>query len=144
LKGCRTWIPCVVLGAMLLMPSCGKKGPPFLPKKPFDAGVMNLQAEWRVGSVFLEGHVVGAKEKDSVQGARVDYAQYPLDEPPCEGCPIEYRDHHRFGPEVVTGTGFGCEVPVDTKEEIYYFKVHLVGPDDAVGPPSNTVRVVVD
>jgi hypothetical protein len=128
---------------MLLMPSCGKKGPPFLPKKPFDAGVMNLQGQQRAGFVFLEGQVVGTGDKGSVQGARVDYARYPLGEPPCEGCPIEYRGYHRFGPEVVTGTGFGCELPLE-RQEIYYFKVHLLGPDDAVGPPSNTVRVVVE
>jgi predicted small lipoprotein YifL len=144
LKYSRTWLPWVVLGAVLVMPSCGKKGPPFLPKKPFDASVRNLQGQQQAGSVFLKGQVVGEKGKDSVQGARVDYARYPLDEPPCEGCPIEYRGSHGFGPEVVTGTTFACEVPVERKGEIYYFRVHLLGPDGAVGPPSNAVRVVID
>jgi hypothetical protein len=142
LKGGRTWIACVAMAALFIMPCCGKKGPPFLAKKPFDAYVMNLEGQRRAGSVLLEGRVVGAKDKDLVQGARVDFARYPLDEPPCEGCPIEYRGSHRFGPEVVKGAGFGCEVPVDVKEDIYYFKVHLLGPDNTVGPPSNAVRVV--
>jgi len=142
LKAGSTWIACLLMGAMLLVPGCGKKGPPFLPKKAFNGRVMNLEGQWRAGSVFLEGRVVDTEDKGSVQGARVDYGRYPLDEPPCEGCPIEYRWSQRFGPEVMAGTSFNCEVPVDVKEDIYYFKVHLLGPDNAVGPSSNTVRVV--
>jgi hypothetical protein len=126
---------------MLLMPGCGKKGPPFLPKKVFDGRVMNLEGQWQANSVLLKGQLVGAEGRGSVQGARVDYARYPLDEPPCEGCPIEYRGSHRFGSEAVRGNRFNCEVPVDVKEDLYYFKVHLLGPDNTAGPPSNTVRM---
>jgi hypothetical protein len=126
------------------MPCCGKKGPPFLPEKTFDGRVMNLEGQWQAGSVFLEGQVVGTKDKGSVKGARVDYARYPLDEPPCEGCPIEYRGSLRFGPEVVRGNRLNCEVSVDAKDDRYYFKVHLLGPDNTVGPPSNTVRMKVE
>lgn len=144
MKGCKTWTFCLLLGMVLLMPSCGKKGPPFLPKEPFEVRVRDLRGEGKESSVFLKGQVVGAKEGDSVQGARVDYAQYPKDEPPCEGCPIEYRDSYRFGPEVITETGFACEVPVDLRGQLYFFRVYLIGPDDAFGPPSNTVQMVAD
>ena len=144
MKTRETWIFCLVLGMALLMPSCGKKGPPFLPKEPFDVRVRDLRGEAKEGSVFLKGQVVGTKEGDSVQGARVDYAQYPVDEPPCDGCPIQYRGSYNFGPEVITETGFYCEAPVDLRGQLCFFRVYLIGPDDAVGPVSNTVRVVVD
>jgi hypothetical protein len=144
LKGDKTWIFCLVLGMVLVMPSCGKKGPPFLPKKSFDVRVRDLRGEGKEGSAFLKGQVVGGEEKDRVQGARVDYAQYPVDEPPCDGCPIEFRGSYDFGPEVITETGFDCEVPVDLRGQLYFFRVYLIGPDDGLGPVSNTVRVVVD
>ncbi|MGD2127610.1 MAG: hypothetical protein PVG99_16145, partial [Desulfobacteraceae bacterium] len=140
----RSWIPLIVLGMFLASPSCGKKGPPFLPQKAFDIGVEDLQGEWTEGYALLKGNVRGHEEpKRLVKGSRVYYAQYPLDKPPCEGCPIEYQGYRDLGPEVMTETGFSCKVPARMRGQVYFFKVHLVGKDGVLGPPSKTVQVTV-
>ena len=120
--------------------SCGKKGDPFLPQKEISARVTDLQGKREEGKFLLRGKVLGPKE---VEGARVYYAQYPLEKGPCEGCPIEYQGHHAFGPEVVTGEGFLCTVPIRVPGQIYFFRVNLIGPGGEMGPPSETVKLVV-
>ena len=144
----RLIMPFLFLGILLASASCGKKAPPFLPKKEFSAKVVNLRGERVNGYIFLKGDVnglEGPKEAmEQVRGCRVYYAQYPLKDPPCDGCPIEYHGHHTFGPEVITEEGFFCRVPGKIKGQIYFFKVDLIGPDETVGPPSERVKVVVE
>ena len=89
----------------------------------------------------MKGQISAPKE---VEGARVYYAQYPLENPPCEGCPIEYQGHHSFGAEVVTEDGFRCRVPVKVQGQVYFFRVNLIGPSEAMGPSSDMVKVVVE
>jgi hypothetical protein len=36
---------------------------------------------------------------------------------------------------------FSCRVPGKHRDRLYYFKVHLLGPDGSPGPPSNRTRV---
>jgi hypothetical protein len=78
------------------------------------------------------------------QGCRVYYAQYPLDNAPCAGCPIEYHGYQEFGPEVITEQGFFCKVPAEISGQVYFLKVRLIGPEQTEGPSSDTVRVMVE
>jgi predicted small lipoprotein YifL len=129
------------LGILMVTLGCGKKGDPFLPQKEVFAKVTDLRGEREKGNILLRGEISAAKE---VEGARVYYAQYPLENPPCEGCPIEYLDHQSFGAEVFTEGGFLCKVPIKVRGQVYFFRVNLIGPDGEMGPPSETVKVVVE
>lgn len=135
-----------VLGLCLVlylagMIACGLKGPPFLPVK---AGiwlqVVDLTGELRDGKILLKGQIQGesrpGQARDYVAGCRVRYANYPLDNPPCAGCPIDYRAHYLLGPEVITKTGFQAEVPAGKRGQIYFYQVILLGARGPLGPPS--------
>lgn len=129
------------LGILMATLACGKKGDPFLPQKEVSAKVTNLRGEREKGNILLRGEIRGPKD---VQGARVYYAQFPLEAPPCEGCPIEYQGHQSFGAEVVAEEGFLCTVPVKVQGQVYFFRVNLIGPGGRMGPPSERVKVVVE
>ena len=101
----------------------------------------DLEGERQKEVIVLSGKISGPKE---VEGARVYYAQYPLEKSPCEGCPIEYQGYQAFGAEVVTEEGFLCRIPVKGQGQAYFFRVNLIGPSEAIGPPSDTVKVVVE
>ena len=144
----RLMVPSLFLGVLLMAVSCGKKAPPFLPTKDFTVKITNLRGEWVAGVVLLKGDISGPmgskKASELVKGCRVHYGQYPLKNPPCAGCPIEYGGFREFGPEAVTEGGLFCKVPARMKQQVYFFKVHLMGPDSTVGPPSNRIRLDVD
>ena len=141
----RRVILVLLLSVVLAFWACGKKTPPFLNQNAFSVKVMNLKGEWHQGELYLKGDIVSSKDQGGnsprVNGCKVYYAQYPTNHPPCEGCPIQYQGYEKFGPEVITSDGFRCRVPMKENELIYFFKVHLIGADGAVGPASNTVRV---
>jgi hypothetical protein len=134
----------VALGLLLMVPSCGKKAPPFLAQKNFDGKVSSLNAEVREGYIFLKGNVLNAQGgAGNLAGCRVYFAQYSPDDAPCDGCPIEYQGYHSFGPEVVKDGKFFCKIDEITPGQVYFFRVSLVGPKEVLGPPSNDVRVEV-
>jgi predicted small lipoprotein YifL len=132
--------PCV-LAILVATLACGKKGDPFLPKKEVSARVTDLRGVQEEGNIVLKGQISDPKD---VQGASVYYAQFPLEDPPCEGCPIEYQGHRSFGAEVVTEEGFFCTLPGKVQGRVYFFRVNLIGPGGRMGPPSETVKVVVE
>jgi hypothetical protein len=109
--------------------TCGKKGDPFLPKKEFPARVTDLEGERQTEVIVLRGKISGPKE---AEGAKVYYAQYPLEKSPCEGCPIEYQGY------------FLCRIPVKGQGQVYFFRVNLIGPSETMGPSSDMVKVVVE
>jgi predicted small lipoprotein YifL len=139
-------LACLVLALMLMIPaSCGKKGDLFLPQKSTNARVVDLKGAWQEGYIELKGSVQAPSGPDSaVTGSRVYYAVYPVAEPPCDGCPIEYQGFHTYGPEVVREGRFFCKIPGAVKGNIYYFEVQLAGAKGGLGPASNRAKVVVD
>jgi hypothetical protein len=134
--------------SFLAMAACGKKAPPFLSENRFSAGVTELTAEWDKGEIVLKGFISPVPKSgqvvDYIKGARVYYAQYPLEDTPCAECPVEFHGFDTFGQEVVAEEGFMCRVPGRNQEMVHFFKVHLINAQDAMGPPSNTVKVVVE
>lgn len=127
----------ILLGAV----ACGKKGDPFLPRQAFSARVTDLKGEQVKGDILLKGKITS---REGLEGARVYYAQYSLENAPCEGCPIEYQGYQAFGAEVIMEDGFSCDMPAKSEQHIYYFRVNLIGPGGTIGPPSDTVKVVVE
>ena len=114
----------------------------------FNVKIDNLRGEWDEGVVLLRGDISGPsgpkKATDLVKGCRVHYGRYPLKNPPCDGCPVEYGGSHEFGREVFTEGSLSCKVPAQMKQQVYFFKVHLLGPDNTVGPPSDRIRLDVE
>jgi hypothetical protein len=128
--------------------ACGKKEAPFLPvKETVSLQVVNVRGEPQDGKIILRGQIQGevrpGQASDHVQGCRVRYARFPLDDPPCAGCPINYHGVHIFGPEVITETGFQCEVPAKEKGQVYFFDVVLLGKEGPLGPRSYRTVVTV-
>lgn len=128
--------------------ACGKKEPPFLPaKEGVSLQVVDLTGEPRNGTILLKGRIQGesrpGQARDYVAGCRVRYAYYPLDKPPCAGCPINYRTELILGPEVITETGFQAEVPARERGQVYFFQVILLGTGGPIGPPSYRTVVQV-
>jgi predicted small lipoprotein YifL len=135
----------MITALLLSIPSCGKKGDPFLPRKDFDARVTDLKADQQEAFILLEGSVEFSEiERNRVTGSRVYFAEYPAESPPCEGCPIEYQGYRSFGPEVIQDKRFSCRISDIRRNQVYFFKVVLSGPGDIQGPFSNFVRVIVD
>ncbi len=135
------------LGVLVLvsMGACGKKAPPFLPQKAFLTKVIGLQGEWVQGEIQLTGDVYQPEGENRdfprINGCRVYYTSFSSENPPCEGCPIQYRDYYEYGEEVITSKGFHCKIPAADKDLIYLLKVHLTGPNNTLGPASDIVRV---
>jgi len=128
--------------------ACGKKKPPFIPKTRFPFYVQLLKARIENGTVILKGYVIGPEAKKGenlppVLGCRVYIASFGLDVPPCEGCPIEYRRYKEIT-GVVSGKNFECPLPDITEKGIYFFQVHLTGPGNAMGPPSDRAKLVIN
>jgi len=134
------------LTVLFMVPSCGKKAPPFLrQREPLSARVVDLEGKWVGDDIVLRGIMreEGANpERKTITGLRVYYAEYPLASPPCEGCPLEFEGYRDFGREVLTDGGVEFTVKGKNKERIYYFKAHLMGDKGLVGPPSNIAKVV--
>ena len=140
----NTVVFCVVSLALM---SCGKKGPPFLPKTDMPLKVEQLKGQWTNEAVLLQGSIPALKgqKKDTpgVTGCRVYNAWYSLKNPPCEGCPIDYPGFQEIRGEILAGEDFMCEVFVKKKEGIHFFEVRLIGPKGVAGPPSNRVKLTV-
>jgi hypothetical protein len=118
-----------------------------LPQQRVEAHVVGLRGEQTEGGILLQGAIHGLSDDHGVQeleGARVFYARYPIEDPPCEDCPIEYRAYRDLGDDVFTTDGFRGELPAQPEQQIYYLKVHLMGRDGAVGPASDRVKVVLE
>ena len=130
---------------LLISLSCGRKGDPFLPQRSTTARVVDLKGAWQGGYIELKGVIVDSADPDSeVTGSRVHYAIYPVAEPPCDGCPIEFQGFHVYGTEAVQEGRFFCKVPGALKGNIYFFEVQLAGEKGVLGPKSNRTKVVVE
>jgi hypothetical protein len=125
--------------------ACGEKKPPFLPEVSIPLKVKGLQGKWEKGTVTFTGEIVPTpKEKEytrEVTGCRIYYARYPVDRPPCEGCPIDYTGYKEIEGGVVKERRFHCQVPFKRKEGVYFFQIRLIGPKGAIGPPSERVKL---
>lgn len=138
----RQLLPVLFLLLCLALISCGKKGDPFLPAVEGDGGrVTGLKGEWDGEYVLLTGRIHEATRQGA--GIKAYFASYPLAEPPCEGCPIEYQGFQSFGREVMSESGFSCEMTEIKPGNIYFFEVRVIGPGNRQGPPSNRVQVEV-
>jgi hypothetical protein len=133
---------------LVVSAGCGKKGPPFLSQKVFETRVIQLMGEYEDGYVILKGEIITPRDQrekvSTVTGCRIYYAWYPLENAPCEDCPVQYADHLDVMEKVVHAERFHCRFPEIAKEGIYFFEVRLMDRDGVIGPPSNRVRLIID
>ena len=124
---------------------CGKKGDPFLPRNRIYTQVADLKGTWTGKDVLLEGRIKGREDgaPEPIVGVRVSKAQFALDNPPCENCPIPFGDDQDFGLEVIEGQKFSAPIPIQDWGKLYFFRVRILGPNATSGPPSWELRVVV-
>lgn len=119
-----------------------------MPQKDMPLKVKQLTGEWKNGDILFKGrvsaHKGSSKGTGDVLGCRIYGAHYNLENPPCEGCPIEYRFVKKVAADVTYGDEFSCQLPNIMKKGIYFYKVHLLGQKGTLGPPSNVVRLVID
>lgn len=143
----RRMVPILLMGILLCANACGKKAPPFLPQQQIEARVVDLGAEKTERGILLRGAIRGLRDPNGIrelEGARVLYARYPIEDPPCEDCPIEYRAYQDLGVEALTAEGFQGELPIEPEPQIYFLKILLIGNGGALGPASNRVKVVTE
>lgn len=144
MKVARLVLSVLLLGGLLIIPACGKKGPPTLPVRSVSARVVDLKGE-RIGNdIVLEGNVTGLGgqgQQSSVTGVRVYYAQFPLENQPCVDCPIKYQDFYDLGSEVIKEKGFSYRLKERPIGQTYFFRVNIIGPNGTLGPPSIQIQV---
>ena len=138
-------LPFVVVMAlfMVLLPACGKKGPPFLPEKKLTVKVDRLTGKWVDDQIRLAGSIAGDERRAKPVGCTVYRAWYPLDRPPCEGCPIEMTVFKGAAETTISNDRFLCVIPEAEKKGIWFFEVRLTDSRGAVGPLSERVKVVI-
>jgi hypothetical protein len=142
--GRKTFLLCL---GLLVFSTCGKKGPPFLPREPMRISVQDLKAERVGGEVALTGRLTYPpgmeKGLPEVFAYRIQHAWYPLESPPCEGCPIDFMGFQVIEVDGVQGPLFRARVPLPEREGFFFFNVRLVGRQEVLGPPSNNAVVRV-
>jgi hypothetical protein len=139
--------PIILTGMLVWVSACGKKAPPFLAQEQVEARVVDLSGEQTERGILLRGMIRGVRDPNEIrelEGARVLYAGYPIEDPPCEDCPIEYRTYQDLGREAFTAGGFQGELAVQPDLQIYFLKVILIGKGGALGPASARTKVVLD
>ena len=139
------YLPFVLLSAlfMALLPACGKKAPPFLPEKKLTAKVGRLTGKWVDSEIRLAGSIEGDDRQAKPLGCTIYHAWYPLDRPPCDGCPIEMTVFKGIAETTISKDRFSCVIPEAKKKGIWFFEVRLTDSRGAVGPPSERVKVVI-
>ena len=101
-------------------------------------------AKWVDGMIRLEGSIEGNDRGPGITGCTVYHAWYPLDQLPCEGCPVEMRSFSSDVRTTIAKDRFACDIPVTESEGIWFLEVRLTGSDGAVGPPSARITLQVE
>ena len=129
------------------MPSCGKKAPPRPPEEKTPARIEGLQGEWKNGILRLVGKIVlhGERTSESAENrtCRIYHVSYPLESPPCAGCPVEFAGYEKilWG---TRGERIICDLPIEKKPGFHFFQVRLIDPEGEIGPPSQRIELTVE
>jgi hypothetical protein len=148
LRRSHLWLLAIACGTFLVLSACGKKGSTFLPDRTMALTVEHLEGSWAEAGVILAGTVHSPpgheKAPDDSVGCLVHHTWYPIEAPPCDGCPIDYARSFEIKEGVLAGERFSAELPLKKKRGILYIEVRLVSREGTVGPPSNHIRLNVE
>jgi len=136
----------IVLTALSILWGCGKKAPPFLPQNVFSLRVEGLKALRQGDQIRLTGSVALPEGRQGnlsgVESSRVYHISYPLESPPCDGCPIPFSIYEEIKPDISGQGQFHCLIGLKRTPGIHYFMVRLVDRNGMVGPPSENTKLV--
>ncbi len=142
----RFFVVCFTLVVLfvVLCTGCGRKSPPFIPEqKPFVLRVETLEGAFLEKGLRLGGQVQGDDESLSrIAGCRVYYVWYPMDAPPCEGCPIEMKNYRDIMDRIIDHGRFSCFLPGFKQKGICYVTVRLMEKGERLGPKSNRIKLI--
>jgi predicted small lipoprotein YifL len=135
----------VLLSVLLVQGACGKKGPPFIPENVFPLKVEALKGTYDdAGTLILTGIVRhGKANSEGISGCIVYHALYPLDEPPCEGCPVKLAKLKTIRENVVSGDRFRCQLQGMNAPGIHFIRIRLLGEGGIKGPPSERIKLSI-
>jgi hypothetical protein len=138
------------LAATLALSACGRKDVPTLPKRELPFRVEDLSATYEDGWAVLKGRLVKASNKETevsnkeITGWRVYDAQYPLDNAPCEGCPLDFTRAYEMEGGVGEDAQFNARLALDAPVAgIHFFQVQLTGSGWTPGALSNQAKLVI-
>ncbi len=131
---------------LIFFVGCGRKSPPFLSgQKKVTVGVDQLQGDWMKQSLVLKGLIRGDKPSRSlITGCRVYYVWYPLDQPPCEGCPIDMASFRDITDQTIKNDQFECRLPAFKQKGICFVMVRIMEKEGLLGPESNRIKLISD
>lgn len=146
-RGLQTTI-FLLCGFLLTLSACGKKGPPSILEESFSLTVKGLGGEWDRGEVVLTGDIISTSGKtphlEKVAGCRVYYALYPLNRPPCEGCPLDFTGTREISDDVTENSRiFHVTLPIRKTKGHHFFQVRLLNRTGTSGPMSDMVKLIV-
>ncbi|MFZ0448683.1 MAG: hypothetical protein WAL98_05510 [Desulfatiglandaceae bacterium] len=137
----------LLLLLLLLSPGCGKKAPPFVPGNVTPLRVAGLKALAEGDQVLLTGTLVPEGHRDMAKfvgvKCRVYTLRYSVEDAPCEGCPLPFKEYEEVERDAVESGLFQCTLPLRKKPGIYFFRVRLVDRNGNVAPPSDTAELKI-
>lgn len=130
----------------ILFSGCGRKSPPFLSaQRNVTVRLDQLQGAWMKQSLALKGLIQGdSASRSFIAGCRVYYVWYPLDEPPCEGCPIDMASFRDISDQIIKNDQFECRLPAFKQKGICFVMVRLMEKEGLLGPESNRIKLISD
>jgi hypothetical protein len=136
---------CLALSLMLLA-GCGRKSSPFLSaQKNVTVRLDQLRGSWKDQALVLNGLVQGDDASNSlITGCRVYYVWYPLDQPPCDGCPIEMASFRDIADQIIKNDQFECRLPAFQQKGICFVRVRLMEKEGLLGPESSRIKLISD
>jgi len=140
----------ITLAATVGLAACGKKDRPSLPKKGLPFRIEELSAIRENDSAVLNGRLVRPSGKESeiseteITGWLVYHAQYPIENGPCEGCPLDFSRVYHMDGKIGEDGRFHARVALESPVEgIHFFQVRLTGSGWAEGPLSDRAKLVI-
>ncbi len=126
--------------------ACGKKGPPSWSVREVPVRVAPLNVVQEPDGLYLRGLVTGAEGPDAfdIMGCRIFRAFYSLNDPPCEGCPKDYRFLKEIQGDWVPGRNFSCRVSASPEPGIHFFRVRLLVKTGGLGPFSDAAEISLE
>ena len=131
---------------LVLFAGCGRKSDPFLSgRKNVTVGVDQLRGAWKKQTLVLNGLIRGDKPSRAlITGCRVYYVWYSLDQPPCEGCPIEMANFRKITDQTIKKDQFECRLPAFRQKGICFVMVRIMEKEGLPGPESNRIKLISD
>ena len=138
--------PLILAVILMLFSGCGVKGSPFLTEqKVLTVKVDQLEGAWDDKSLVLKGLVQGDNDSLSlITGCRVYYVWYSLDQPPCEGCPIEMKNFRDITGRIISENQFETLLPAFKQKGICFIVVRLMEKEGRPGPSSGRIKLISD